>query len=214
MPEEPKKIFNVAIYARVSPTRKIQLKDEKTNEDIAYSLVKQLDKCRKYASANDDVIVKEYSDEYKSGKSIKYMDSFREMLSDAASKKFEKIYCARIDRFGRNLQDAVNSESKLRDLGVSIQFTEQGVNTSDRFGRMIFGILMSVAEWQRETIIENTSIGRDIARSEGVKFGRKPKEIDLETIKALNAQGFSLRKIASKLNVSPQTIKSRMNNET
>ena len=201
---------NAVIYVRVSPTRKKTLKDEKTDTDLAYSVVKQLEKCRKYADAEGDKVVEEYVDEYKSGKALEYMLAFKRLLEDANSKKFEKIYCLRIDRFGRNLKDAVNSEEKLRNLGISIKFVEQSIDTSDKFGRMIFGILMSVAEWQRETIIENTRIGREAAMEKGIKFGRKKKVIDMDTATALQNQGWSYNKIAKKLGVSTQTIITRL----
>jgi DNA invertase Pin-like site-specific DNA recombinase len=52
---------------------------------------------------------------------------------------------------------------------------EQGIDTSTREGRAMFGMLSVLAELQRELIIANTRDGLAAARSRGRFGGRRPK---------------------------------------
>jgi len=212
--------MSIVIYARVSPTKR------KKGDELALSIEKQLDKCRKQAEVDNETIFKEYYDEYISGKAIEYMKSFQQMLHDAKSGLFKenqvnKIYVLRVDRFGRNFAQMVKAYYDLRNCGVDIKFVEQGFDTSDKFGRMIMGIMASVAEWQRETIIENTKIGWDIAyKNHPERFGRPKKEIDWKKVEMfLNVKkedgsfAYSWNDIARALNIAVSTLLRRYRKE-
>ena len=209
------------IYARVSPTRRIE--DEKTG--LAYSIAQQLEKCRKQAEVDNVEIVKEFYDEYVSGKAQEYMKSFQQMLNLILKEKnpdnIDKIYVLRVDRFGRNMREMLNAEKELRDRNVFIKFVEQGFDTSNNFGRMIMGILASIAEWQREEIITKTRIGREIAfKNNPEKFGRPRIKINWSEVKKMlemktqnGEYVYSWSKIARLMNVSPSTLIRRYKEE-
>ena len=50
-----------------------------------------------------------------------------------------------------------------------------GVDTSTSTGRMVAGILMSIAEYERELVRERTALKLEHARKSGRKFGRPAK---------------------------------------
>ncbi len=50
-----------------------------------------------------------------------------------------------------------------------------GVDTSTSTGRMVAGILMSIAEYERELVRERTALKLEHARRSGRKFGRPAK---------------------------------------
>lgn len=205
-----KEVLKVAIYARVSPTRKV------TGESgMATSIEQQIEKCNTYAKAMGCEVVKTYVDEYRSGKAHEYMHAFRKMLEDAQQNPnlFTYIYCSRISRFGRNSLEGLQAVEEFKKLNITIRFIEENLDTEGGpIARAFMQIWMSFAEWQRNEVVENTSRGRLAALERGVKFGRKRKQLDRETLVALRKSSsppMSYTRIASKLNVSTGTIINR-----
>lgn len=202
------------IYARVSPTKKIN-----TPTEMARSIEEQRKLCKGRALADENEIVEEYIDEYRSGDQ-KHMVDFNRMIQDANRGKFKKIYCRRVDRFGRNLNEMIKTEIDLHDLGVSICFIEESIDTNNKFGRMIMDILSHISDWKRDEIRENTKRGRERLRrdiEEGrtdKRFGRKPKSLNIEdVIKMKNNDDLSWKKIAKLVDLSVPIIQQRLKNE-
>lgn len=175
---EVKKIC--AIYARVSPTKHV-----KTENDMHVSIEEALKMCREDANREGYTIFKEYIDEYVSGKDSKFMINFQEMLKDAREGKFLRIYCRRVNRFGRNRNDMLKAEIELNELGITLKFVENGIDTGQAFGKSIMSILAELAQMEREEILENTKRGRIAAKEKGVPFGQPKKEIDVKLIRKL-----------------------------
>ena len=168
------------IYARVSPTVHI-----KTENDVHASIDESLKLCRNDAEKEGFEVVKEYIDEYVSGKSSKTMPNFQQMLLDAKEGKFERIYCRRVNRFGRNRADMITAQIELEALNVSLKFVEDGIDTAKPFGKSVMGILAELAQQDREEILRNTQRGREVYRSNGGTFGQPRKQIDIKLIRKL-----------------------------
>ena len=68
--------------------------------------------------------------------------------------------------------------------------------------------MASLAEMERELIVERTRAGLDVARRLGRKGGRKPKMTDskIESAKKLLASGVPSRDVAKNLCVSVPTL--------
>jgi DNA invertase Pin-like site-specific DNA recombinase len=63
---------------------------------------------------------------------------------------------------------------ELRALDVGFISFVEGIDTTTQAGRLIFGIIASVAEFERERLRERTLLGLDRARAQGKRFGRRP----------------------------------------
>lgn len=173
------------IYARVSPTTHI-----KTANDMHQSLEESINICTKDADHEGNQIIKVYKDEYVSGKSSKDMPQFNQMLSDAKQGLFKRVYCRRVNRFGRNRKDMITAEMMLSEIGVSIKFIENGIDTAKPFGKSIMAILAELAEQERDEIQKNTERGRDRLRaglpsSTGRPWGHPKKEVNVKSIRQL-----------------------------
>jgi len=82
----------------------------------------------------------------------------------------------RLDRLGRNMRGIVNTLHELTERGgVTVRSLHDGVDTSTSTGRMVAGILMSIAEYERELVRERTALKLEHARKSGRKFGRPAK---------------------------------------
>ena len=81
----------------------------------------------------------------------------------------------RLDRLGRNMRSIINTLHELTQRGVTVRSLHDGVDTSTSTGRMVAGILMSIAEYERELVRERTALKLEHARKSGRKFGRPTK---------------------------------------
>jgi len=81
----------------------------------------------------------------------------------------------KLDRLGRSLKHLVNTVDDLSQRGVGFKvLTGAAIDTTTSQGRMLFGVLASLAEFERELIRERVTAGLAAARARGRKGGRKP----------------------------------------
>src|SRR5215207_676627 len=98
----------------------------------------------------------------------------RRLLEDARAKKFETLLVYRLDRLGRPLLVIVDAHDRLQAGGVSLRAATEPIDTSTSSGRLIFQMLASFAEYERETIRERTRAGLHRAFRGGKYMGRIP----------------------------------------
>ena len=194
-------------YHRVSPTR------HKPGETgLHSSLEESIRICNEDAHRDGYEIVTDYTDEYISGKSSKEMPQFNMMLEDAKQKDvvWDRIYCRRVNRFGRNRSDVVSAEIKLTELDISLKFVENGIDTGKPFGKSIMAILAELAEQDRLEIIENIRRGRERAVLKGIKFGKPPKDLNVEMVRRERLAGTTWKQLETDLKVSTTLMISRL----
>jgi DNA invertase Pin-like site-specific DNA recombinase len=120
--------MKAAIYVRISPTYRDK---EETITGMAKSIESALEICRRKARGEDDEIVEEYVDQYVSGKSQEHMKEFQRMVQDAHRNHFQRIYCRRVDRFGRNLNEMnLRSVIDMKNKGMTWANISDYVNVS------------------------------------------------------------------------------------
>lgn len=82
------------------------------------------------------------------------------MLEDA--QKGDCIIAAKMDRLFRSAIDALQTAEDLKQRGIDLILIDMGVEpvTSNGVGKMFFGVLALLAEFERERILERTADGR------------------------------------------------------
>jgi len=78
----------------------------------------------------------------------------------------------RIDRLGRSLLDVLNTVSGLRDRGIQIRSISDGIDPATATGRLMLNMLATLAEYERELIVERVRAGVAVAQEAGTRFGR------------------------------------------
>ena len=118
----------------------------------------------------------------------------------------------KLDRLGRSLADLAMLVETLKARGAGLHIlTGAGasMDTSKPEGRLLFGVLASVAEFERELIRERTTAGIKAARRRGAKFGRplklSPDRLDMAA--QLLSSGRQWREVAKALDVSTSTLR-------
>ncbi|PPF72604.1 recombinase family protein [Pseudoclavibacter sp. Z016] len=78
----------------------------------------------------------------------------------------------RVDRLGRSLIDVLNTVNLLRERGVNVRSVSDGIDPATSTGRLMLNMLATLAEYERELIVERVNAGIAAARQNGTKFGR------------------------------------------
>lgn len=106
----------------------------------------------------------------------------------------------KLDRLGRNTLHILETVKALTDRGVSLVSVTDGIDSSTAAGRMMIGVLGSLAEYERELTKERTALKRATSRANGTKFGRPRKVNDADhiaTAKRMKANGHTGKAIAN-----------------
>jgi DNA invertase Pin-like site-specific DNA recombinase len=79
----------------------------------------------------------------------------------------------KLDRLGRSVKHLVDLVGELADQGVHFKSLTDSIDTSTPSGRFFFHIMASLAEMERELMVERTRAGLQVAHQLGRKSGRK-----------------------------------------
>lgn len=108
----------------------------------------------------------------------------RPALKDLLSRlrKGDEVYITELARLGRNTRDLLELADAFEEMGVELHSKKEAIDTSTPAGRLVFHIFASIAEFQRQIILENAAEGREAARKQGKPVGR-PK-VDQNNLEA------------------------------
>ena len=118
----------------------------------------------------------------------------------------------KLDRLGRSLIDLIGLVEKLNASGIGLKVLAghgSMIDTTRAEGRMMFGLLAVLAEFERDLIRERTRAGMASARARGKRIGRPAKLSDAEVIEAkslVRAEAASLGELAEAYGVAPITL--------
>ena len=114
----------------------------------------------------------------------------------------------KLDRLGRSVKQLVDLVGALHKLGVQFKSLTDAIDTGTPSGRFFFHVMASLAEMERELIIERTRAGLDVARQLGRKGGRKRQMTDSKIVSAkkLLVSGVPPKDVAKNLGVSVPTL--------
>ncbi len=87
----------------------------------------------------------------------------------------DSVVVWKLDRLGRNTLHILETVKALTDRGVTLVSVTDGIDSSTAAGRMMMGVLSSLAEYERELVKERSALKRQASRANGARFGR-PKE--------------------------------------
>jgi DNA invertase Pin-like site-specific DNA recombinase len=121
----------------------------------------------------------------------------------------DSVVVWKLDRLGRNLQHILATVKAVTDRGVTLVSTSDGIDSSTAAGRMMIGVLGSLAEYERELIKERSALKRASSRANGTRFGRPKKVADtghIATARRMKNDGHTARDIAKYLGVSRATL--------
>lgn len=129
------------------------------------------------------------------------------LLRDCHRGLVDVVVVFAIDRIGRNLGETLNTVLRLDGMGVRVvSVTEPWLDSSGPVRDLLLSIFSWVAQQERARLIERTMVGLERARKAGVIIGRPRVHVDIEHVRAMRADGKSIRAIAKAEKVGPATI--------
>lgn len=119
------------------------------------------------------------------------------------------LVVTKLDRLGRNTIDILSTVESLGVDGVRVHcLALGGMDLTSAAGRMTMGVLATVAQFERDLLIERTQAGLSRAKAEGKVLGR-PSALSGEqkdTVRERRAAGVSLGALAKEFGVSRAAI--------
>ena len=182
--------MKVAIYARVS-----------THDQTAEN---QLLELRRYVEARGWSSV-EYVDQGVSGAKDR-RPALDQLVADVRRHRVQAVVCWRLDRLGRNLRHLVLLLDEWQSRGTAFVTLGEGIDTSTPAGRLVAGVLASIAEFERARIQERIHAGLARARAHGKRIGR-PRASPLPSSAPT---GLTVRQAAVAWGVSKSTAARRL----
>lgn len=188
----------------------------KEQAESGLGLEAQIKKIRAYCDLYDlelgDILV----DDGYSGKTLN-RPALQELINRLEKGEAEGVVIAKLDRLTRSVADMGILLERVFNKKQLFSVSEN-VDTRTPSGRLVLNVLISVAQWERETIVERTKdalkakrergekTGGDVPFGYDIKDGRLiPNEKEqriIELIKRLRDKGYGLKRIAKYLNES------------
>ncbi|MCU1241754.1 MAG: putative resolvase [Candidatus Acidoferrum typicum] len=185
--------MRTALYARVSTSDKGQDPEM------------QLRELREHCQRRGWTIIGEYVDVGVSG-SKDSRPELNKLLADAHRRKLDAVLVWKLDRFGRSLKHLVNSLAEFESLGIAFISLKESLDLTTPAGRLMFGIISAMAEFERDLIRERVRAGISNRRAKGFRVGRKPIVLDASRLATMRLEGLTMREIALTLRCSRSLV--------
>lgn len=148
----------VAAYCRVSTDEEEQLSSYEAQKTYYTDKIM----CNK-----EWTMVRIFADEGITGTSAKKRPEFLHMIRLCKQKKIDIILTKSISRFARNTVDCLKYIRILRELGISVVFEKENINTLESDSELLITMLGAFAQAESESISANVRWGKRQAMREG-----------------------------------------------
>jgi len=140
-----------------------------------------------------------------SGKERKQLERLIDQLREG-----DAVVVTKYDRLARSLRDLMDLVETIRCRGADFKSLAENIDTGSPSGRLIFHVFGSIAEFERERIVERTKEGLAAARKRG-RIGGRPRKLSsdqrMEVQKMRDVDCRQIGEIAAIFKVSAQTIR-------
>lgn len=117
------------------------------------------------------------------------------------------LVVTKLDRLARSVIHLGQIILALEAKGVGLRILAMGVDTNTPTGRLMVNVLASVAQFEREMMLERQREGVAKAKAEGKYKGRKPTaQAKAKEIAKLRAEGRSMGEIATALAIGKASV--------
>ena len=154
---EPAKL-RVCAYARVSSDSADQFNSFASQVRYYTNLI---------ASKEDWTLVDIYADRGITGTSTAKRTEFQRMMEDCRQGKIDRILVKSLSRFARNTQDCIAALRELRQIGVTVVFEKEHINTGTMANEMLVSMMSAFAQEESVSISKNMRKGVQMRMQNG-----------------------------------------------
>ncbi len=131
-----------------------------SSADQASSLEVQLKAIQDYCSYKNMILVETFIDEDVSGFThLEKRPAGRKLIQAINNKLASSVIAVKPDRLFRNVKDSIDTTSDWNDQGIQMHIVDlggQAVNTSSAIGKMLFTVLITMSQFERDITGERT----------------------------------------------------------
>ena len=135
----------------------------------------------------------------------------KKVMALAQARKIDAVLVTELSRWGRSMQDLVQTLDDMHGWGVSV-LAQTGLtyDLSTPSGKLMRTIMAGLAEFERDIIRERVMSGLAAAKAHGVKLGRqegqRPSDKKAKKVLRLHGDGLSYRLIGRNVGLSKNTV--------
>lgn len=119
----------------------------------------------------------------------------------------DMLVVTKLDRLARSVADLVAITAALRAKGASLRILAMDLDTSTPNGKLMLNILGSIAEFERELMLERQREGIAKAKAEGKYAGRQPTARAKATeVLRMRTEGKSVSDTVAALGISRASV--------
>ena len=119
----------------------------------------------------------------------------------------DTLVVTKLDRLARSMRDLMNIVDQIQERQASLRIVAMNLDTTTPTGRLMLSMLGSVAQFEREMMLERQREGIAKAKAEGLYKGRKPTAMaKADDVKALAAKGMGATEIARILGIGRASV--------
>jgi DNA invertase Pin-like site-specific DNA recombinase len=188
----------IAVYVRVSS----RAQDTKS----------QLPELQRWVDANADGSAVEWHTDQASGRTMD-RTGWNKLQARIRSGHISQLVVWRLDRLGRTASGLTALFDELNVCNVKFVSLKDGLDLSTAAGRLMAGVLASVAAYETEVRRERVLAGQKVARDNGKRWGgsekgkrKKVTPVQESIIRERKAKGDSVSAIAEAVKLSRPTI--------
>lgn len=117
------------------------------------------------------------------------------------------LIVTKLDRLARSVADLVTITSALKAKGVELRILAINLDTSTPTGKLMLNLMGSIAEFERELMLERQREGIAKAKADGKYKGRAPTaRSKADAVMKLKAEGKAVGDIQTALGISRASI--------
>ena len=143
---------------------------------------------------------------------------FREQVSAAGKRKEldaaldylregDTLVVTKLDRLARSIAHLAEITKALAENGANLQVLAMGMDTSTATGRLMLNVVGSVAQFEREMMLERQREGIAKAKAEGKYKGRKATaRAKANLVRELHEKGIGATEIAKQLGIGRASV--------
>jgi len=133
----------------------------------------------------------------------------RKALQDALDyvRESDTLIVTKLDRLARSVGDLLTITRAIEAKGGSLRILNLNLDTETATGKLMLNLIGSIAQFERELMLERQREGIAKAKAEGKYKGRKPTaKAKANQVIELSASGCTRERIASQLNIGVASV--------
>lgn len=112
-----------------------------------------------------------------------------------------------LSRVARSMVHMMEIEAAVAAAGASIRILDMNVDTSTPQGRLTFNLFGSIAQFERENMLERQKVGIAAAKAAGKYKGRAPTaQAKADKVLALAAKGLTKQEVADAVGIGVASV--------